>query len=1656
MNAVQLKPKAYARNKSLSARSPQVGERDGSARKSNLNRAETSELQSLSAIHYAGPALSMAGTSGDAASDGESGTTGTVQFKLAINQPGDYYEREADAASDRVTSGGTVQTLTPLRPSALSRMATVQYQVDEEADEETSQEDERDELVQRCACDEELPGSADPPQIQRQTSEPCEDCEEKKNDSEAVQRQEEADEEKSESPELQTAPEGPSVPSGNSSNSLSGGGGSSVTSNLSHSGSGSPISPAVRQTLEPGLNADLTNVRVHNDGSSHQMARTLKARAFTHGQDIWLGAGESPHDTRLMAHEATHVMQQTNGDHGVQMIQRAPAEYRHPEDGGGVRNRLNQRFEEVEEDGEERTPAEARREVNQIDRGELADKKGELQGETRPDVDRPAQEGPEIDRSASEVEREAESPPEKLVEGEGEEQPKQEDTVGQEAMVAAQQAAGMAQQAYAVAESQPEPGAQGQVQPPEPVTPVDSQGTPLEPDLEADAAAVDLADRVQFLREQGNLMVARGAEGHANAEIVRGNIARVSSEVSKAEEGIERSQAHASYRHEVIGQAEQALNVSREKQATVAAGTPEYQSKADEGKEDTGPMRSEASGMAAENAANTPDDEEAAQKSREQGGKINQVGENSATMDDAVTQTRNRADSLVEDAARAAELNNQTKTQIGDGQQKLAQTDQRLSQMEAQASQARGQVAGLQSAPDDMHAQAAQLEEQGQEMIRSSFELEEELHDTQSGYATSMSAVPPLKYLEPEESEEGEETVSTPTTMMETASTPSSGEETLTGGEAAGLETGGVEEGMIQTLPDERLESESEAKTTSPREEALAAATTTAPTASTAERETGAGGEIPAGSEAASIEEEATGGGAPLSSIPGAPAVTLTEGVIASGVAPGAETQAAAQQEAAAEEAQEEPPAGETAEGEPSTAGAEAEPAADAQAGPASAAGALAEGLTIGPRRERVDLSYLMASAEEEGADPASVGPREQAQQRAESQRRARLLYVQTRLGNTEFSKVSTAERLSIAFGAIGNNYMNTISNIQWPGFGGLARMLLDPRQHLHGVVSGLGMILTGGSNLFSAEQWRRDPLGNLLKSAADIATGLAIILGSITALAAVVAAIMGALMLITFGAAAPIALPVISVCTTIITTVGGWTIAVGKIALVLQALSLIKNLIDVATAQTADDLARESEEIQSDVEGGLTAAMSITGARGAQAGIRNLRGRVSGVMRAARRAGGARALARQTLRAAPRTIRTAGARALRRGRRRLVTMPRRVSRGVRALGRRVGAAPGRLLAGARALPGRIVAGGRRALATARAAPGRVVAGVRALPGRVARGARQTVREIRDFPKELAASFRRGRETSRRFRASTGAAAERRATDMSHGLGVDADMARIPPVNAETAEMLANNPTLHGALAANPRAASILRLCRSLCIPANATTTQIQRLERLFDDMADAGLNVSSSNIRLRNYFYRNRHRLDAAIDDLENGFRSSQISARSAVAQVNADDLVPERGFSTSQPSPVLRTGTGAVEKARSVLRGRLEAKGQVLSGPWEAHHVIPWELRTHGVFDIVRTARGGWDHNWPVNGIALPITQGGTSSVVTGGRTFHQSTRYMLRGHPVYNGRVNTRLNKLLDEYESLPRSLRNPQTLRRNVYLLIQELKADLESGRLKVLF
>jgi hypothetical protein len=78
---------------------------------------------------------------------------------------------------------------------------------------------------------------------------------------------------------------------------------------------GRPLDQATRSYFEARFGHDLSRIRVHADAETSWLATRLNAKAFTVGQHIVFGEGqhapETPAGRHLLAHELTHVVQQT-------------------------------------------------------------------------------------------------------------------------------------------------------------------------------------------------------------------------------------------------------------------------------------------------------------------------------------------------------------------------------------------------------------------------------------------------------------------------------------------------------------------------------------------------------------------------------------------------------------------------------------------------------------------------------------------------------------------------------------------------------------------------------------------------------------------------------------------------------------------------------------------------------------------------------------------------------------------------------------------------------------------------------------------------------------------------------------------------------------------------------------------------------------------------------------------------------------------------------------------------------------------------------------------------------------------------------------------------------------------------------------------------
>jgi len=82
-----------------------------------------------------------------------------------------------------------------------------------------------------------------------------------------------------------------------------------------NAGSGQSLDDSTRNEMESKMGGDFSEVRIHTSREAHNMNEAVNAKAFTHEQDIFFRQGEynpdSKHGQELLAHELTHIAQQS-------------------------------------------------------------------------------------------------------------------------------------------------------------------------------------------------------------------------------------------------------------------------------------------------------------------------------------------------------------------------------------------------------------------------------------------------------------------------------------------------------------------------------------------------------------------------------------------------------------------------------------------------------------------------------------------------------------------------------------------------------------------------------------------------------------------------------------------------------------------------------------------------------------------------------------------------------------------------------------------------------------------------------------------------------------------------------------------------------------------------------------------------------------------------------------------------------------------------------------------------------------------------------------------------------------------------------------------------------------------------------------------------
>jgi len=192
-----------------------------------------------------------------------------IQTKLAINQPGDEFEQEADRIAQQVMH---METPAQAPPATATAPPTIQ---------------------RKCAC-----GGT------------CSKCkgEEPENESENNQEHNLLQRKAADA----TASHPLTVPS---------------TVHQVLNSAGVPLDTATRAFMEPRFGHDFSQIRIHADPTAARSAAEIQARAYTVGRNVVFAHGEfSPSTQRgraLLAHELVHTVQQT-GRASIS-VQRSPA-----------------------------------------------------------------------------------------------------------------------------------------------------------------------------------------------------------------------------------------------------------------------------------------------------------------------------------------------------------------------------------------------------------------------------------------------------------------------------------------------------------------------------------------------------------------------------------------------------------------------------------------------------------------------------------------------------------------------------------------------------------------------------------------------------------------------------------------------------------------------------------------------------------------------------------------------------------------------------------------------------------------------------------------------------------------------------------------------------------------------------------------------------------------------------------------------------------------------------------------------------------------------------------------------------------------------------------------------------------------------------------
>jgi hypothetical protein len=241
------------------------------------------------------------------------------QPKLAVGQPGDKFEREADAVANQVVnkqaSGGNAlqrKEISTVQAKGMPENEKEKENPLQKKDDPLKKEEEKpiQKMDDPLKKEEEKPVQKKDDPLKKEEEKPVRKKDDplKKEEEMPIQKKEEMEKREEKGSEV------PVMTKRQTNDTQQTGSHAGLEQRLQQANGGTALSPQVASEMSRAIGADFGGVRVHTGEDAVQMNKELGAQAFTHGNDIYFNSGKydpsSANGKHLLAHELTHVVQQ--------------------------------------------------------------------------------------------------------------------------------------------------------------------------------------------------------------------------------------------------------------------------------------------------------------------------------------------------------------------------------------------------------------------------------------------------------------------------------------------------------------------------------------------------------------------------------------------------------------------------------------------------------------------------------------------------------------------------------------------------------------------------------------------------------------------------------------------------------------------------------------------------------------------------------------------------------------------------------------------------------------------------------------------------------------------------------------------------------------------------------------------------------------------------------------------------------------------------------------------------------------------------------------------------------------------------------------------------------------------------------------------------